>query len=284
MSGADPMPAWLAAEPLVRLGVFVAVLAAMVLWELAAPRRSAGPTRAQRWPGNLGLAVVDTIVLRLVLPAAAVGFAIVAEQRGWGLLSSIELPMWLAIVAAVLFLDLVIYLQHVLFHAVPLLWRLHRVHHTDLAVDATTGLRFHPLEILLSMAIKIAAIAAVGAPPAAVLLFEVLLNATTMFNHGNVRVPGYVDRCLRLIVVTPDMHRVHHSILRNETNSNFGFNFPWWDRWLGTYRAQPAAGHVGMTLGVEQFRDAGASRLDKLLLQPVSEPPTVYPVNGGPES
>ncbi|HSG66253.1 MAG TPA: sterol desaturase family protein [Gammaproteobacteria bacterium] len=256
----------------------------MALWELAAPRRSAGPSRAQRWPGNLGLVVVDTALLRLVFPAAAVGFAILVEQRGWGLLPSIELPTWLAVVVAVLFLDLIIYLQHVLFHAVPLLWRLHRVHHTDLAVDVTTGLRFHPLEILLSMAIKITAIAAVGAPPVAVLIFEVLLNAVTMFNHGNVRMPERVDRWLRLVVVTPDMHRVHHSVVREETNSNFGFNFPWWDRWLGTYRAQPAAGHLGMQIGIEQFREAGASRLDRLLLQPLREPPTVHPVSGGPGS
>jgi sterol desaturase/sphingolipid hydroxylase (fatty acid hydroxylase superfamily) len=182
-------------------------------------------------------------------------------------------------VLSVLALDLVIYLQHVLFHAVPLLWRLHRVHHADLGFDVTTGLRFHPLEIGLSMLIKYAAIAALGPPAGAVLLFEVLLNAVTMFNHGNVRLPAALDRWLRLLVVTPDMHRVHHSILRKETNSNFGFNFPWWDRWFGTYRPQPAAGHGGMTIGIEQFRERRDSRLDRLLLQPLLAPPAGYPIN-----
>lgn len=174
-----------------------------------------------------------------------------------------------------------IYLQHVLFHAVPSLWRLHRVHHTDLGFDVTTGLRFHPLEILLSMVIKCAAIAALGAPAVAVLIFEVVLNATAMFNHGNVRISKSIDRWLRLIVVTPEMHRVHHSIVRNETNSNFGFSFPWWDRWLGTYRAQPAAGHTAMTIGVEQFRQPRDQRFDRLLLQPWLAAPSIYPVNQG---
>jgi sterol desaturase/sphingolipid hydroxylase (fatty acid hydroxylase superfamily) len=254
----------------------------MVVWEIAAPRRVTDPTRAQRWPGNLGILLVDSLLLRLVFPTAAVGFAVFVESRGWGLSTLIALPSWLVVAGAVLALDLVVYLQHVLFHAVPSLWRLHRVHHTDLGFDVTTGLRFHPLEILLSMVIKCAAIAALGAPPVAVLIFEVVLNATAMFNHGNVRIPTSIDRWLRLIVVTPEMHRVHHSIVRNETNSNFGFNFPWWDRWLGTYRAQPAAGHTAMTIGIEQFREPRDQRFDRLLLQPWLAAPSVYPVNRGP--
>jgi len=179
----------------------------------------------------------------------------------------------------VLVLDLAIYLQHVMFHAVPALWRLHRMHHADLEFDVTTGLRFHPLEILLSMAIKLAVVAALGPPAIAVLVFEILLNATSMFNHANVRIPGPVDRVLRCFVVTPDMHRVHHSILRRETNSNFGFNLPWWDRLLGTYRAQPADGHEAMTIGIEQFRTRRDLRLDRMLVQPLLGPASGYPIN-----
>jgi sterol desaturase/sphingolipid hydroxylase (fatty acid hydroxylase superfamily) len=183
------------------------------------------------------------------------------------------------VIASVLILDFSIYLQHVVFHAVPALWRLHRMHHADLEFDVTTGLRFHPIEILLSMGIKFGVVAALGAPAVAVLIFEVLLNATSMFNHGNVRMPAGLDRALRWIVVTPDMHRVHHSVLPHETNSNFGFNLPWWDRLLGTYRAQPGAGHEAMTLGIEQFRDPGDLRLDRLLIQPFRGPASGYPIS-----
>jgi len=274
----------LEAEPLLRLSAFVSVLAFMVAWELVAPRRVPALTRAQRWPGNIGILFVDVMLLRLVFPSAAIAFALFVESRGWGLLGLITLPSWLAFAVALLILDLVIYLQHVLFHAVPLLWRLHRVHHTDVAFDVTTGVRFHPVEIVLSMLIKYAAIAALGPSIAVVFVFEVLLNTTSMFNHGNIRIPAPLDRVLRWIVVTPEMHRVHHSILRNETNSNFGFNFPWWDRWFGTYRAQPVAGHVDMTIGIEQFREAIDMRLDKLLLQPLLGSSGVYPINRQPET
>jgi sterol desaturase/sphingolipid hydroxylase (fatty acid hydroxylase superfamily) len=269
---------------MVRLTVFFAVLAGMGIWELLAPRRPMTITRTQRWPSNIGLLAVDVVVLRIVFHGAAVGFAVFVETRGWGFLSLPTLPTWLAVAVAVLILDLVIYMQHVLFHAAPTLWRLHRVHHTDLGFDVTTGVRFHPLEILLSMLIKYAAIAAVGAPAVAVLLFEILLIATSMFNHGNVRIVTTVDRWLRWFVVTPDMHRVHHSVIRNETNSNFGFNFPWWDRWFGTYCAQPQAGHSDMTIGIEQFRGEGDSRLDRLLLQPALGSPSTYPVNRKPKN
>ena len=173
-------------------------------------------------------------------------------------------------------LDLAIYLQHVLFHAVPALWRLHRMHHADLEFDVTTGARFHPIEILLSMGIKLGVVAALGAPAIAVLIFEVLLNATSMFNHSNVRMPVWIDRVLRWIVVTPDMHRVHHSIVARETNSNFGFNLPWWDRLFGTYRDQPAAGHEAMTIGIEQFREPAEQRLDRMLTQPFRDDDTTY--------
>src|SRR3546814_8528775 len=201
--------------------------------EAALPRRRREIPRLTRWSGNLGVVAVDTLLLRLAFPVVAVGFAALAEQRGWGLLNNVDAPAWLAFLASLLVLDLAIYLQHVMFHAVPALWRLHRMHHADLELDVTTGLRFHPVEILLSMGIKIGVVAALGPPAAAVLVFEVLLNATSMFNHANLRLPLGLDRVLRWLVVTPDMHRVHHSIRPEETNSNFGFNLPWWDRLLG---------------------------------------------------
>jgi sterol desaturase/sphingolipid hydroxylase (fatty acid hydroxylase superfamily) len=260
--------ALLASEPTIRLGAFLGVFTVMALWETVAPRRRWAHGRRLRWPNNLGIVVVDAVVLRILFPTAAVGTALLAEQWGWGLINVLGMPAWAAIPASVLLLDLAIYLQHVAFHAVPVLWRLHRLHHTDLDVDVTTGLRFHPIEIVLSMSIKLAIVTALGAPAVAVLVFEVLLNATAMFNHANVRLPGPVDRALRWLVVTPDMHRVHHSVVVAETNSNYGFNLPWWDRLFGTYRDQPAAGHDGMTIGIERFRTARDLMLDRMLLQP----------------
>jgi len=259
-------------EPMLRLGVFLSVMVGMVAWEVAAPRRRQEIPRIIRWTNNLALVVVDTVILRLSFPILAVGLALIAEERGWGLFNALRMPLWLAVLLSILMLDLAIYLQHVLFHAVPALWRLHRMHHADLEFDVTTGLRFHPVEILLSMAIKLAAVPALGAPAVAVLLFEVLLNATAMFNHANIRQPKGVDRVLRWIVVTPDMHRVHHSVIPVETNSNFGFNLPWWDRLLGTYRAQPKAGHEGMTIGIEQFRTPRDLWLDRMLIKPLRGP------------
>jgi sterol desaturase/sphingolipid hydroxylase (fatty acid hydroxylase superfamily) len=259
------------AEPLIRLACFASVLAAMALWEVFAPRRPQKIGRAWRWPNNLGVVAVDTIVVRLLFPTAAVGVALLGEERGWGLLNNLALPAWIEVLIAIIVLDLVIYLQHVLFHAVPMLWRLHRMHHADLEFDVTTGVRFHPVEIILSMIIKIGAVAALGAPALGVLAFEVLLNATSMFNHGNVRLPQALDRVLRWIVVTPEMHRVHHSIERRETDSNFGFNLPWWDRLFGTYRAEPEAGHENMVIGIPLFRDSKELRLDRMLLQPLRQ-------------
>jgi sterol desaturase/sphingolipid hydroxylase (fatty acid hydroxylase superfamily) len=266
----------LANEALIRLSVFAAIFAAMAAWEVVAPRRAQKPGRGMRWPSNIGIVVLDTILVRLVFPMTAVGLALIAEARGWGLLHALALPPWANVPLAVMALDLAIYLQHVLFHAVPALWRLHRMHHADLEIDVTTGARFHPIEILLSMGIKLGVIAALGTPAVAVLLFEVLLNATSMFNHSNVAMPAWLDRVLRWIVVTPDMHRVHHSIVVRETNSNFGFNLPWWDRLFGTYRDQPAAGHDGMTIGIEQFRDPVEQRLDRMLTQPFRGDDTRY--------
>src|SRR6266516_2075137 len=266
-------------EPLVRLGIFAAVFVAMAVWELLKPRRPQAIGRNWRWPNNLGVLAVDALLVRVLLPIAAVGLALVAKAHGFGLFNIIALPTWASIVLSVILLDLAIYLQHVLFHAVPALWRLHRMHHADLEFDVTTGLRFHPIEIVLSMLLKLAVVVVLGAPALAVLIFEVVLNATSMFNHGNIRIPLGFDRVLRWFVVTPDMHRVHHSILSRETNSNFGFNLPWWDRLFGTYRAQPAAGHVGMTIGIDLFREAGDLRLDRLLIQPLAGATGRYPIN-----
>jgi sterol desaturase/sphingolipid hydroxylase (fatty acid hydroxylase superfamily) len=269
----------LAHEPTVRLAFFGGMLAAMAVCEALAPRRRRAVSRWARWPGNLGIVVLNTLALRLAFPVAAVGLAAIAGERGWGLLNNLALPAWIGIVTAFVLLDLAIYLQHVMFHAVPGLWRLHRMHHADLDFDVTTGARFHPVEILLSMGLKLAVVAALGPPPVAVLVFEVALNATSMFNHANLRLPDGVDRVLRWIVVTPDMHRVHHSVVAQETNSNFGFNLPWWDRLLGTYRAQPAAGHDGMIIGLDVFRDPRQLRLDRMLVQPLIGPVGSYPIN-----
>ncbi len=259
-------------EPMIRLACFFAVLLAMMLWERRKPRRALSLPRARRWPANLGIIVVDSIVLRLVFPVLAVGAAELAAARGWGLFHGLNAPFWLALLASLLILDLAIYTQHVVFHKVAVLWRLHRMHHTDLDFDVTTALRFHPLEIVLSMLIKLVLVTPLGVPAVAVMLFEVILNATAMFNHGNVGLPRRLDWALRWILVTPDMHRVHHSIRPEETDSNFGFNLPWWDRLFGTYRDQPRDGHAGMTIGLEYFRDRRATRLYGLLLQPFLNP------------
>jgi sterol desaturase/sphingolipid hydroxylase (fatty acid hydroxylase superfamily) len=242
-------------EATLRLGFFIGVFALMAVWELLAPRRVLRVSKALRWGNNLGLVFLNTFILRLIFPAAAVGMAAFASELGWGLFNYYQIPFALEVVASVVAMDLIIYLQHVMVHAVPVLWRLHRVHHADPDYDVTTGARFHPLEIILSMLIKFATIAALGPPVVAVIVFEILLNATAMFNHGNVHIPVGIDRYLRLIVVTPDMHRVHHSVEDDEANSNFGFSLPWWDRLFGTYRAQPRAGHEHMTIGIHHYND-----------------------------
>ncbi len=256
-------------EPAIRLAGFIGIFVVMAIWELLAPRRVLQQSKAARWLNNIGLVIFNTAILRLAFPLAAVGMAAEAQLLGWGLFNVIEAPPWLAVIGSVVLLDAAIYLQHVMFHALPVFWRLHRVHHADLDFDVTTGARFHPIEILLSMAIKFAVILLLGPPLVAVVLFEVILNATAMFNHSNIRLPGPLDRWLRLLIVTPDMHRVHHSHLDFETNSNFGFNLSLWDRLFGTYRAQPVDGHTGMVIGIDTFRDpAYCIRLRGLLSMP----------------
>ncbi|MEJ2694968.1 MAG: sterol desaturase family protein, partial [Candidatus Thiodiazotropha sp.] len=229
--------------------------AVMAFWEILSPRRPLTVSKGVRWANNLGLTFLNTLILRLLFPAAAVGVAAFAQSRGWGLLNLGEIPLYISVFITVVAMDFVIYLQHVMVHAVPALWRLHRVHHADLDYDVTTGARFHPIEIILSMLIKFATIMVLGPPVVGVVMFEVLLNATAMFNHGNIRLPDGVDRVLRWFLVTPDMHRVHHSVEDDEANSNFGFSLPWWDRLLGTYRDQPRGGHEGMVIGIHGYRD-----------------------------
>jgi sterol desaturase/sphingolipid hydroxylase (fatty acid hydroxylase superfamily) len=266
-------------EPMVRIGFFVGIFVLMASWEVLAPRRRPAFDRAARWPHNLALLAIDVAVLRVLAPGAAIAVAVLGEARGWGLLNVVMPPVWIGVPLAVVFIDLAIYLQHVAFHAIPGLWRLHRVHHTDLHLDVTTGTRFHPVEILMSTALKCAAVAAIGAPAVAVLAFEVLLNATSMFNHANVRIPAGIESWLRWIVVTPGMHHVHHSAEFNDTSSNFGFSLPWWDRMLGTYRAAPVLGYDGMTVGVDAFRERTDLRIDRLLVQPALNTPGNYPIN-----
>lgn len=255
-------------EGAIRLAAFLGVLGTMALAETLAPRRPLSVSRGFRWLHNLALIAVGTVALRLLFPVLAVAFAAIARDNGWGLFNLVHVPYWLAVAVSFAVLDFVIYLQHRLFHAVPTLWRLHMVHHADPDIDASTGIRFHPIEIVLSMAIKFCAIALLGAPALAVILFEIVLNATSMFSHANWRLPLGLDRVLRLALVTPDMHRVHHSVIRRETDSNFGFNFSFWDRLCGTYRAQPEAGHDRMTIGLSQYQDQRRQSVLWMLLLP----------------
>lgn len=264
-------------EPMIRLSAFLGVFLVMAVWEAASPRRRRHVLRLLRWSNNLALVALDTAVLRVAFTILAVGAAMIAAEQGWGLLNLVALPEWLAILVAVLVLDLAVYGQHVLFHHVPWFWRLHRMHHADLDFDVTTALRFHPLEIMLSMLIKLGVVVLLGAPAVAVVIFEVLLNATAMFNHANLRLPAWLDRGLRLVLVTPDMHRVHHSVRREETNSNYGFNLSVWDRLFGTYRDQPKDGHEAVTIGLEQFRTPRDLWLDRMLVQPFVGSASVRP-------
>lgn len=242
-------------ESIIRITFFAVVLAAVMVWQWRRPKRPLTQSQQLRWLNNFGIVALNTIVLRLAFPVAAVGAAFVAADRGWGVFNTLAWPAWMEIVVSILILDALIYGQHVAFHKVPFLWRVHRMHHVDLDFDVSTGLRFHPIEILISMGVKWLAILAIGAPAVAVLIFEILLNAFPMFNHANAGMPARVDHVLRWLVVTPDMHRVHHSVIHEETDSNYGFNLSCWDRLFGTYRDQPAKGHLGMTIGQSDWRE-----------------------------
>ncbi len=270
----------LANEKQIRMGFFFGVLAVMALWEIAAPRRRLTVSKTMRWVNNLGLVFFNSFILRVLFPAAAVGVAVMAGEQGWGLFNVYDLPLTLTIVASVVIMDFVIYIQHVMVHAIPVLWRLHRVHHADPDFDVTTGARFHTLEIILSMLIKFATILLLGPPVVAVILFEIILNVTAMFNHSNVGLPPALDRVVRWVLVTPDMHRVHHSVEDDEANSNFGFSLPWWDRLFGTYRDQPRGGHKEMTIGIHKYHDTkDVSWITGMLLLPFRGKISEYAIN-----
>jgi sterol desaturase/sphingolipid hydroxylase (fatty acid hydroxylase superfamily) len=267
-------------EIVIRIGFFFGVFVFIAIWELLAPRRQLTTSKMSRWASNLAITFLNPLAVRLIFPVLGASLALTAQKNGWGLLNHYNPPFWPGVVFSVIVLDLLTYLQHVMFHAVPILWRLHMVHHADLDFDVTTGLRFHPIEIILSNGIKLGAVVLLGPAAIAVLMFEVILNAMAMFNHGNIRLPLKIDRVLRFLVVTPDMHRVHHSVLPREANNNFGFNLPWWDRLFGTYRAHPSEGHEGMSIGLRQFREAGRLSFPWLLILPFIGKTGNYPISG----
>ena len=269
----------LAHEPTVRLSAFLGIFVLMAGLELLAPRRELTVSKGLRWFSNLGIVALNTAIARVIFPMAPVAFAFVCAENGWGVLNILDWNGWLELALAVILLDFFIWLQHVMVHAIPMLWRLHRMHHADLDYDVTTGARFHPVEILLSFSIKFCVIALLGASPVAVLIFEVILNAMAMFNHANFKLPLGLDAVLRLLVVTPDMHRVHHSAIPQECNSNFGFNLSIWDRVFGTYTAQPELGHEGMQIGLDMFREEKDERLDQMLIQPLKSAKGEYAIN-----
>ncbi len=271
-------------EPVIRLGFFAGIFGLMAIWEVIAARRELITGKGRRWVGNLSLVALDTLIVRLLFPTAALGMASMVQDLEWGVLNVVSVPYWSAVLISIVMLDLAIYLQHVMFHALPALWRLHMVHHADLDLDVTSGSRFHPIEIVLSMFIKLGVIAVLGPPLLGVLIFEVVLNGLAMFNHANARIPLLLDRVLRWIIVTPDMHRVHHSVERPEHNTNFGFNLSCWDRVLGTYRDQPAKGHEGMTIGLKSFRERTWQSLPRLLAMPFFRPTDSSIRSGGEES
>ncbi|GAM75690.1 possible sterol desaturase [Vibrio ishigakensis] len=256
---------------LLRFTVFLGVLLICMLIETIVPRRTLSQPRWFRWLNNLSLVGFNSIVLQLTLPLLALEAAIWAQSQQVGLLRMIELPLWLSVIVSLMAMDMIIYWQHRLFHTIPVLWALHKTHHSDQDIDVTTGARFHPIEIWLSMVIKIATVVILGVPPVAVIAFEIILNASAMFNHSNMRIPYAVDTWVRKILVTPDMHRVHHSTIRAETDSNYGFCLAIWDRIFGSYIEQPKLGHLDMDIGIHQFRRPNEQRLDKILTQPFRE-------------
>jgi len=256
-------------EATLRLSVFLFILTVMILAETAFPRKTRTMRRAHRWSSNILLTVIDGVFVRLLFPIIAVGAAVIASENQWGLFNLIERPLWSEVLLTILILDMLIYWQHVAFHRIPFLWAMHKVHHADRDIDVTTGFRFHPLEIALSMAYKIALIFLLGAPVLAVIIFEIILNGCAMFNHSNVELPLNFDKVVRRIIVTPDMHRVHHSTVPSETNSNYGFNLSLWDRLFGTYIAQPAKGHDDMVIGLEDYQTSGPNSLAWSLWLPI---------------
>jgi diguanylate cyclase (GGDEF)-like protein len=266
-------------EAAIRLSVFVCAFGVFALWEWGTPKRELTQVKYKRWFNNFAMVVCSTMVVRLFVPTAVIGVAYFVDQAGWGFANYFEMSFWFSVVFSFILLDLAIYFQHAMFHVLPVMWRFHRVHHSDLDFDITTGLRFHPGEVLISLLIKFTTVVALGAPVLAVILFEVSLNFMAMFTHSNIRLNKTFERVLRWFIVTPDMHRVHHSILENETNSNFAFNISLWDRIFGTYIAKPKAGHQGMTIGLEQFRELAWQRFSRLIFMPFAIGIKGYAIN-----
>ena len=272
------MQQWIVShEAVIRLSFFVSIFTIMALWELLAPRRRLKYSKAVRWYSNIGITLLNTIILRYVFPLVvaglATGMAIIAYDLGWGLFNYLDWPFGLEFVLSILLLDVAIYIQHIVFHRVPLFWRFHRMHHTDTDLDVTSGARFHPIEMIFSMGIKLGLVILIGPQAVAVIIFEVLLNVCAMFNHANVRLPEKVDKLIRMLLVTPDMHRVHHSTVKSETDSNFGFSLSLWDKVFSTYCAQPEKGHDGMSIGLDIYRAPENLHLHRLLVQPFKKEP-----------
>ena len=266
-------------ESYIRLGSFIGLFALLTIWEISTPKRELLELRRFRWISNIGLIIISSLLVRFILPTAAVGIALHVEQENWGFLNHYDLPFALQFLLAFILMDLAIYFQHVMFHALPLFWRFHRVHHTDLDCDITTGLRFHPFEIVISILFKFLVIATIGAPVVAVVIFEITLNAASMFTHSNIKIPSTLERIVRWFIVTPDMHRIHHSIEENETNSNFGFFMSIWDRLLGTYTKEPEGGHTNMKIGLRNFREPKWQNLRWLIYLPFVTKVNDYSIN-----
>ena len=254
-----------------RIGFFFGVLIIIALWECLRPKLKLRISRNIRWFRNLSLIVLNSIAARLILPFTAASIAIYAEKNQIGLLNFLSIPLWLTVIVSIVLLDLIIYAQHLASHHFLIFWRLHKIHHIDQDIDVTTGVRFHPVEIIISTLIKCAVVMLLGIPFIAIVMFEIILNATSMFNHGNINLPEKFDEWLRLIIVTPDMHRIHHSIIPTETNSNFGFNLPWWDRLFGTYQSQPQKGHQKMEIGLSEYQDINKTNLLTLIIIPFNK-------------
>ena len=266
-------------ESYIRLGSFLGIFALLTIWEISSPKRELLQLRRFRWFSNIGLVVLSSVLIRFILPTAAVGVALHVEQEQLGFLNLYELPFIVQFIFAFILMDLAIYFQHVMFHALPLFWRFHRVHHSDLDCDITTGLRFHPFEMIISIVFKFLIIASIGAPVLAVVFFEIILNAASMFTHSNIKIPSAIEKMVRWFIVTPDMHRIHHSIKENETNSNFGFFISIWDRLLGTYIQEPEQGHDNMQIGLQRFREPKWQNLRWLIYLPFVDKINDYSIN-----
>jgi len=266
-------------ETIIRLLFTVTIFTVMMIWEIIFPRRKLNTNKIRRWSMNIFITLFNSILVKIIFPLLPVSLALLAQKNNWGIFNNIQLPYELVFILSIVFFDFIIYLQHVMFHSLPILWRLHMMHHIDLDIDVTTALRFHPIEIIISAIIKLAVIMIIGPPVLSVLVFEIILNGTAMFNHSNVKMPRWLDRIIRLVIVTPDMHRIHHSVTIRETNSNFGFNLSWWDKLFGTYRSEPFLTHETMSIGHSLYRNEKQLNLFYILAVPFIGKSGDYSIN-----